>query len=195
LFEYSIPTALIAVQQWTRRLGNEGGSEACAGKDGRSGTIRSKPFVRVSHIRSKVCFLEDEIQRGMMMTRSHTMVQVASRLSAEVSPCGLGIKPSRRASSEEVNGIESRPTCDTSLHSVNTGSPKLVVLVNHRLYGDGTPILPNGLPVMGVAAGVSHRIGDGYKSAAMPTKVQSPRGSGVVHVSIQKHERRTASAV
>lgn len=195
MFEYFIPTALIAAQQWARRLGNESGSEACAVKGRRSGTIRSEPFVRVSHVWLRMGFLEDEIQRGMMMTRGHTMVKVASRLSTDISPCGFGIKSSRRASNEEVNGIESQPKHDMSLYSVNTGSSKLAVLVNHCLYDDGTPILLNGLPVMGVAAGTRYRIGDEYKSSAMVTKVQSLRGSGVVHISIQQNERRTASAV
>jgi len=195
LFENFIPTALIAAQQWARRLGNESGSEACAGKGERSGTIRSKPFVRVSHVWLRMRFLEDEIQRGIMMTRGHTMVKVASRLSTDISPCGFGIKSSRRASSEEVNGIESQPTHDKSLHSVNTGSPKLAAQVNRCLYGDGTPILPNGLPVMGVAVGTRCRIGNGYKVPAMESKIQISRGSGVVHISVQQHERKVASAI
>lgn len=189
MLEDSIRTVLIPAWQQARRSGNRGGSVACLGKTRLSGTIRSKLSGRASHIWLG-CIPEDEIQWGTMPGQCHTMVKVALRDMQEIVSGVSCNQLSRHAFSQKVNGIKSRPKYDSTLHKVNMGSPLLVnPLQCGHLCGDGTPILPNGLPVMGVAVGpyvkYETKSEDDISYQQWCAKIIVLRGSGVVHVSSQ----------
>ena len=175
LLKNSIPTVLIPTRERVRRSRKRRGSVACTEQGERGGTTRSKPFVRVSRIWLG-CISEEETQRGVILSRCHTVDNVASRSMRGVCVVCPRIQFDRRDSSEEANGVKSQPKYDEASASENMGSPKLAGPVNAHQYGDGVPIVPNRLPVMGLAAG--HRSGRSAanKSAAMLTNL--PRSWG-----------------
>lgn len=121
------------------------------GKTRMSGTIRSKLSGRASHIRLG-CIPEDEIQWRQMAAQCHTMVKVALRDMQEITGGVSCNQLTRHAFVQKVNGIQSRSKYDGTLRSENMGSSLLVNLLQcSHLRDDGTPILPDSLPVMGVA--------------------------------------------
>ncbi len=116
-----------------------------------SGTIRSKLSGRASHIRLG-CIPEDESQWRQIPAQCHTMVKVALRDMQEIVSGVSCNQLTRHAFVQKVNGIQSRSKYDGTLRSENMGSSLLVNLLQcSHLRDDGTPILPDGLPVMGVA--------------------------------------------
>lgn len=173
-----LPTVLILTQKWVCKSRKRQGSAACTGKDERSGAIRSKPFVRVSRVRSRVCFLEDEIQRGVYENpMSHDGLGDISTSDGDY--VGVSIdQPSRRAVSETAKGIESRPNHDVTSHSVNAGSPSLVgemvSLPKWRRSSRSTLRLP----VMGLAAGRNIGTHREDKQTVMAVNSRGLRGEG-----------------
>ena len=118
-----------------------------------SGIARSKPNGSVSHIWLR-CISEGEIQWGMTTTLCHTAIKVAYRLYETIVTLVSYPVKSRHIFNEKSEGIESQPKYDQAPHKRNTGSPALVCCyVNSRQYGDGVPIVPERLPVMGLAIG------------------------------------------
>lgn len=153
MLKTSIPNVLIPAWQQALRSRKRRGSVACTGKGRGSGITRSKPSVRVSHIRLKVSFLEDKTQWGTILPRCHTVIKVASlfvHCNVALVRCN---QLNRRASNEEVNGVESQPNYDAASQNINMGSPKLGMVFTPAQYGDGVPIVPNGWSVMDSAVG------------------------------------------
>ena len=148
----SIPTVLIPTWQQVRRSRKRRGSVACTEQGEGSGAIRSKPLVRVSCIRLKVYFLEDETQWGKRNAQRYTMAKVALRFVRERLGLTSRSQRNRHTPNEGANGVENQPKYNAASHNVNMGSPKQVWLFEVHLYGDGVPIVPNRLPVMGLAA-------------------------------------------
>ena len=196
----SIPTVLIPIWRQICKPRKGRGSVACTEQVRGSGAIRSKPSGRVSRIWLRVSFFEDEIHRGVNASRCHTMAKVASRSVHGRVLDSRATNPDRRTPNEGANGIESRPKYDNSLLNVNMGSPKLVVEVKRNQYGDGVPIVPNRLPVMGLATGNQSGPNDKgslrgeHKSAVMPANPCRAGGRGTAFVFSYRHERRNASA-
>ena len=144
---------LILTQQWVCKSRKRQGSAACTVKGGRSGAIRSKPLARVSCVRLRVCFLEDEIQRGVYWNPlSHDGLGDISTCSGE-NVVVSGNQPSRRAVSETAKRIESRPNHNVSSHSVNAGSPTLVRGMVPQPKRRRSSRSTQRLPVMGLAVG------------------------------------------
>jgi hypothetical protein len=169
---------LILTQQWVRRSRKGQGSAACTVKDERSGAIRSKPSVRVSRVRLKVCFLEDEIQRGV-----HWNPLPHDGLGG-ISTCGGDYivvsvdQPSRRAVSETAKGIESQPNHDSTSHSVNAGSPNLIGRIVLPSTGRRSSHITQRLPVMGLATGRKASPHREHNRSAMVGKTCDCRGKG-----------------
>lgn len=189
-----IPTVLILTQQWVRRSRKGQGSAACTGKDGGSGAIRSKPSVRVSRVRLKVCFLEDEIQRGVYWNPvSHDGLGDISTCSGDYVVVS-GNQPSRRAVSETAKRIESQPNHDVTSYSVNAGSPNLVRGIIPRPKWRRSSHSIRRLPVMGLAAGRNTGLHHGDNRPVMTGKFREcgeKGNSSRVRLTI---ERRIASA-
>lgn len=163
------------------------------GKTRESGTIRSKLSGRASHIWLG-CIPEDETQWGQIPAQCHTMVKVALRDVRGVIGEAARNQLSRHAFDQKVNGVQSRSKYDRTLRSVNMGSPLLVnPLKCGHLRGDGTPILPDSLPVMGVAVGPRNqreiKSESGISRQQWRAKAVLLRGSGVVYVSSQQAQK------
>lgn len=166
----SIPTALIPDWRQARRSRKGGGSVACAEQGDGSGAIRSKPAVRVSHAWLRVSFLEGETQRGVCIPRWHTMANVASRSLGRILFVSATSQQDRRTPNEGADGVESRPNHDGASMQVNTRSPTSVGAGGGNRHGDGGPIVPNRLPVMGLAAGSQPGSPHRYQGPAMASK-------------------------
>ena len=189
----SIPTRLIHAQQWARRSGNGRGSVACTEQGGENGITRSQLFVRVSRARLR-CIPKDETQRGVnsdptlhgdlrdVLTRAGDLCSVPDN------------QPSPRAFNEKVNGVQSRPNHDNPSHSVNMGSPTLAASVKRSLHGDGVPIVPKSLPVMGETAGNQTGSNLGNKSPVMVTNPRAFEGKWNSQCVQSMPKRRNASA-
>ena len=173
--KYSISTELIHAQQWARRSRKRVGSVACSEQGLESEIIVSEPQVRINRVRLK-CILKDETQWGVKTNPvSHDDLGDISAFGKTLRT-GFNSGHCRRAMSDMVNGVQSRPNHDTSSHSVNTGSPKLAESVNTCLYGDGVPILPKSQPVMGMTASNQSGSDNLYKSSAMMNENKLFRG-------------------
>lgn len=192
--KHSMSTELIHAWQQARRSRKRVGSVACSEQGERSETIFSRPFVRTSRVWLR-CNPKDETQWGVKHDpMSHDGLGDISTFVKRVTVRSCN-RHGRRAESDSVNGVQSRPNHDASSHSVNMGSPKLAGSVNTCLYGDGVPILPKSQPVMGVTAGNQSGSASRHKSPAMATKPEKGRGKVEQFLcSVNPHERRIASA-
>lgn len=181
MLEDSIRTVLIPAWQQARRSGNRGGSVACTEQGRGSGITRSEPFVSVSYIRSRVCFLEDETQWEMTEFRCHTVINVALRPVIEDRMLSSIILAGRHTPNDGANGVESRPKYDESSLSCNCGIASAgVVDWLHSPAWRRSSHITQGWPVMGSAA--DHRsidqIGGEYKTSAMMAESSSSKGKG-----------------
>ncbi len=173
----SVPTVLIPAWQQARRSRKRRGSVACTAKSRRSGTIRSQPSARVSHIWLGCIFPKTRPSGAQLVTQCHTMVKVAFRLLPAHVAGALDSQRSRRTSNEGVNGVKSQPKYDVCSHDVNMGSPTLVLPVQSAYQnGDGAPIVPNSWPVMGSAVGNQSDRSDKYKLLATAAKACAAGG-------------------
>lgn len=173
--KYSVSTVLIHALRGARRSRKRMGSVACT-EQGREGEIiGSLTSVRISRVGLK-CILEDETQWGVnIYPVSHDGLGDTSAFAKGVI-VRPSIRHSRRAFNEKVNGVKSQPTHDTSSHNVNSGSPTQEGTIKTYLHGDGVPIVPKGLPVMGKAIGNQSDSGELYKSLSNEDETNSSRG-------------------
>jgi len=184
VLEDSIRTVLIPAWQQARRSGNRGGSVACTEQGRGSGITRSEPSVSVSHIRSRVCFLEDETQWEMTEFRCHTVIKVALRRVVGNRKLFLHYLTCRHTPNAGANGVESRSKYDKSSLSCNCGIASAgAVEWFHSPAWRRSFHITQGWPVMGSAA--DHRsidqIGNGHKASAMMSEnPHLPRERGTV---------------
>lgn len=143
MLEDSIRTVLIPAWQQARRPGNGRGSVACTEQGRGSGITRSEPFVSVSHIRSRVYFLEDEAQWEMTEIRCHTVIKVALRHASEDRMLSSAVQSVGTLLMLEPMGLKVDLSM-TNLHLVVIAGSPLLVWWNGstHLRGDGVPILP-----------------------------------------------------
>lgn len=204
--EDSIHTVLIPAQQWALRSRKGGGSVACTEQGGGSEVTCCQPIASVSYIWLRVCFLEDETQWGVNASRCHTVANVSSRCSCR-SMCCLPLHPtSRRASNEEVNGVESQPNYNASFIRRNCGivSAGVVEWFHSPAWRRSSNITQGQYlkwcgprwPVMGPAVDQRSidRIGERYKRPVMEAKARFSEGKWNSLCNPKKYERRNASA-
>lgn len=171
----SMSTVLIHVLRRTRRSRKRMGSVACTEQGEEDEIISCLTSVRTSRVWLK-CILEDETQWGVKTDPvSHDDLGDTSAFAKGVID-RPGIRHSRRAFNEKVNGVKSQSNHDRSSHNVNSGSPTQKGTIKTYLHGDGVPIVPKGLPVMGKAIGNQSDFGELNKSLSNEDETNSTRG-------------------
>lgn len=197
MLEISIRTVLILARQRARRPRKRQGSAACTEKGRGSGITRSQPWVSVSHIWIKVGFPERRDSVGKNQVPVPHGDSRGNLDSAKEQMMGPWHPICRHASSDEVNGVESRPKYDESSLRRNCGivSAGVAEWVRSPAWRHSSHST-QGWPVMGSAAGHSSndRIGHEYKTAVMPGETSCPKGKENSLCIPTKCKRRIASA-